>query len=69
VGQAARRRCLTPEDLEAACRGRLAAYKVPRYWKFFDAFPMTVSGKVQKFRMRELAVAELGVRRTGAVAA
>ena len=36
-------------------------YKIPRYWKFVDAFPMTVTGKVQKFRMREIAVAELGL--------
>jgi len=47
---------LTEEDLLAACRGRIATFKIPRYWKFVDAFPMTVTGKVQKFRMREIAV-------------
>jgi fatty-acyl-CoA synthase len=52
----------TAEDLVAACRGRMAAYKIPRYWKFVDAFPMTISGKVQKFRMREIAAAELARR-------
>ena len=41
--------------------GRIAGFKVPRYWKFVDAFPLTVTGKVQKFRMRELAVDELGL--------
>ncbi len=41
------------------CRGRIAHYKVPRYVKFVDAFPMTVTGKVQKFKMREQAVDEL----------
>jgi fatty-acyl-CoA synthase len=51
---------LTAADLDAACRRRVASFKVPRYWKFVDAFPMTVSGKVQKFRMREIAIAELG---------
>ena len=39
---------------------------MPRYWKFVDAFPMTVTGKVQKFRMREMAVAELGLAHRGA---
>jgi acyl-CoA synthetase (AMP-forming)/AMP-acid ligase II len=39
----------------------IATYKIPRYWKFVDSFPMTVTGKIQKFRMRELAVEELGL--------
>jgi fatty-acyl-CoA synthase len=59
----------TADDLAAACAGRLAKYKIPRYWKFVDEFPMTVSGKVRKFRMREIAAAELGVARTAAAAA
>ena len=49
------------DDLRGFCDGRLARYKVPALWKFVDEFPMTVTGKVQKFRMRELAVAELGL--------
>jgi fatty-acyl-CoA synthase len=53
---------LSEEDLLAACRGRIATFKIPRYWKFVDAFPMTVTGKVQKFRMREIAVEELGLQ-------
>ena len=52
---------LTGEDLRNLCNGRIAAFKVPRYWKFVDSFPMTVTGKVQKFKMRELAVTELGL--------
>jgi fatty-acyl-CoA synthase len=52
---------LTEEDLLAACRGRIATFKIPRYWKLVDSFPMTVTGKIQKFRMREIAVAELGL--------
>ena len=48
-------------------RGRIATYKIPRCWKLVDAFPMTVTGKVQKFRMRELAVAELGLERAAGV--
>jgi fatty-acyl-CoA synthase len=49
------------EDLAAACRGRIASYKIPRYWKIVDAFPMTITGKIKKYRMREIAVQELGL--------
>jgi fatty-acyl-CoA synthase len=49
------------EALAAACRGKIASCKIPRYWKFVDAFPMTVTGKIQKFRMREIAMEELGL--------
>jgi len=49
------------QDLREWCRGRLAHYKVPRYVRFTDEFPMTVTGKVQKFKMRETSVAELGL--------
>ncbi len=51
---------LTEEHLVAACRGRIATYKIPRYWRLVDAFPMTITGKIRKFRMREIAIAELG---------
>jgi len=51
--------CLTGDDLTSACNGRIASYKIPRHWKFVDSFPMTVTGKVQKFRMREIAAQEL----------
>jgi fatty-acyl-CoA synthase len=49
------------EELREWCRGRIASFKIPRYWRFVDAFPMTVTGKVQKFKMRETSVAELGL--------
>ena len=52
---------LTGAQLDAFCRGAIATYKIPRYWKLVDAFPMTVTGKVQKYRMREIATAELGL--------
>ena len=48
-----------PEELTAACRGQIATYKIPRHWKLVDQFPMTITGKVQKFVMREMAAAEL----------
>jgi fatty-acyl-CoA synthase len=59
---------LTETGLAAACRGRIATYKIPRYWKLVDAFPMTVTGKIQKFRMREIAVEELARARETALA-
>ena len=51
----------TEDELREFCRGRVAHYKVPRYVRFVDEFPMTVTGKVQKFKMREQAVSELGL--------
>jgi fatty-acyl-CoA synthase len=50
------------EEVRAFCEGRIAQYKIPRYIKFVDAFPMTVTGKVQKFAMRERMIAELGLQ-------
>jgi len=52
----------TAEDIREFCRGRIAHYKIPRYVKFTQDFPMTVTGKIQKFRMRELAIEELGLQ-------
>jgi fatty-acyl-CoA synthase len=48
-------------ELRAWCQGQIARYKVPRYWKFVESFPMTASGKPQKYKMREAAIAELGL--------
>ena len=49
------------EEIREFCRGKIAHYKIPRYVKVTDGFPMTVTGKIQKFRMREMAVEELGL--------
>ncbi len=49
---------ITSEDLLAYCKGRIATYKIPRYWKLVESFPMTITGKVQKFKLRELAEKE-----------
>lgn len=46
---------LAPEDVRDYCRGRIAWHKVPRYISFIDAYPMTASGKIQKFKLREMA--------------
>jgi fatty-acyl-CoA synthase len=61
-GQAA-----TEEELTAYCRGQIATFKIPRYWKFVDAFPMTVTGKIQKFLMRQQAIEELGLQQAAAI--
>ncbi|MCW2698429.1 MAG: AMP-dependent synthetase and ligase, partial [Modestobacter sp.] len=58
---------LTVEVLRDFCSGKLAHYKVPRYLKLVDSFPMTVTGKVRKVELRELSVAELGLEAAAAV--
>jgi fatty-acyl-CoA synthase len=58
---------LTADELRQWCVGKLAHYKVPRYVRFTDEFPMTVTGKVQKFKMRETSVEELGLQQAAAV--
>jgi fatty-acyl-CoA synthase len=50
---------LSEEILVGACRGRIATVKIPRFWKVVDSFPMTVTGKIQKYRMREIAIEEI----------
>src|SRR4051794_3135866 len=53
---------LDADALREFCHGRLAHYKVPRYLRITDEFPMTVTGKVQKFKMRDTSIEELGLR-------
>ncbi|MBC3498210.1 AMP-binding protein [Pseudomonas sp. SWRI100] len=50
---------VTVDELQGWCKARIAHYKVPRHIRFVDEFPMTVTGKVQKFRMREISVSEI----------
>ena len=52
---------VSEDDIKAYCKGQIAHYKIPRYVKFVDGFPMTVTGKIQKFLMREQTVKELGL--------
>jgi fatty-acyl-CoA synthase len=52
---------LTEQDVREFCRGKIAHVKIPRYVKLVDGFPMTVTGKVQKFKMRQAAIEELGL--------
>ena len=58
---------MTLEDLRGFCQGKIAHYKVPRYPHVCDELPMTVTGKVQKFKMREAAIELLGLERAAAV--
>jgi len=57
----------TDDEIRDFCRERVAHFKVPRYVKFVDEFPLTVTGKVQKFRMREIAIQELGLGDAAAI--
>lgn len=51
----------TAEDIKAFCQGQIAHYKIPHHIRFVDAFPMTVTGKIQKFLMRDAMVDELRI--------
>ncbi|RXE56423.1 AMP-binding protein [Methanoculleus taiwanensis] len=52
---------LTDDAVREYCRGKIAHFKIPRYYKYVDEFPMTISGKIQKFKMREQAIEELNL--------
>ena len=52
---------VTEGEIKDFCKGQIAHYKIPRYIKFVDEFPMTVSGKIQKYKMRETSIKELGL--------
>lgn len=52
---------VTEEELLNYCKERIAHYKVPKFWKFVDEFPMTISGKIRKVEMREISIRELGL--------
>ena len=54
---------VTGEDLQAFCKGKIAHFKIPRNYKFVDEFPMTVTGKIQKFKMREISIEEMGLNK------
>ena len=52
----------TEEEIKEFCHGQIAHYKIPRYVRFREELPMTVTGKAQKFRMRDAMVEELGLK-------
>ena len=51
----------TEDEVRDFCRGQIATFKIPRYIRFVTEFPITVTGKIQKFRMREQMLSELGL--------
>jgi fatty-acyl-CoA synthase len=58
---------ISEDAIRDFCRERIAHFKVPRYVKLVQSFPLTVTGKVQKFRLRELAIDELGLTTAAAI--
>jgi fatty-acyl-CoA synthase len=58
---------LTGDEIRAYCKGKIATFKIPHYYKFVDSYPMTVSGKVQKYKMREQSIHELGLEKAAAI--
>ena len=57
----------TTEEIREFCRGKIAHYKIPRYVKFVEGFPMTVTGKIQKFLMRQTSIEELGLQASASI--
>ena len=57
----------TEDEIRSFCRASLAHYKVPRYVKFVTSYPMTVTGKIQKFKIREQAIQELGLQQAAKI--
>lgn len=58
---------VSAEEMTQFCQGQIATFKIPRYWKFVDAFPMTVTGKIQKFIMRNASIDEWGLHSAAGV--
>ncbi|WP_421908788.1 AMP-binding protein [Methanolacinia petrolearia] len=54
---------LTGDEIKEFCNGKIARYKIPRYYKFVDDFPMTVAGKIRKHEMQEISIKELGLEK------
>jgi fatty-acyl-CoA synthase len=49
------------DEIRAFCNGQIAHYKIPRYVRFVESFPMTVTGKIQKFMLRKQVATDLGL--------
>ncbi len=58
---------LTEEEVKAFCDGKIARFKIPRYVQVIDEFPMTGSGKIQKYKLREMAVESLGLQKAASI--
>jgi fatty-acyl-CoA synthase len=55
-------------SIQEFCKGKIAHYKIPRYVKIVEAFPMTVTGKIQKYKMREASISDLGLEAAAKIA-
>ncbi|MCX7570844.1 AMP-binding protein [Tumebacillus sp. DT12] len=58
---------LTADELREYCTGKISRFKIPRYFEFVDAYPMTASGKIQKFKLREQAIESLGLKQAAEI--
>lgn len=58
---------LTEDDVKKYCEGKIARFKIPRYVAIVDEFPMTASGKIQKFKLREMAIEQLGLQKAASI--
>lgn len=56
---------MTGDEVKEFCKGKIANYKIPKYVKFVDGYPMTASGKIQKFKLRDMAIRELQLEDAG----
>jgi fatty-acyl-CoA synthase len=56
---------MTEDEVHDYCKGKIANFKIPKYVKFVDSYPMTASGKIQKFKLREMAIKELQLEEAG----
>ncbi len=59
---------MTEDEVRGYCQDKIASYKIPKYVKFVDGYPMTASGKIQKFKLREMAIKELSLEDAGPTA-
>lgn len=57
----------TAQGLQGYCKARIVYFKVPAYFKFTDSFPMTVTSKIQKFKMWEISIRELGLQQAATI--
>jgi fatty-acyl-CoA synthase len=57
----------TEEEIREFCRGKIAPYKIPQYIRFVESFPMTATGKIQKYKMREIEIKERGLERVAKI--
>ncbi len=60
-------RTATQEEIRSFCEGKIARYKIPRYVAFIDSYPITTSGKIQKYKLREMAIEMLGLQDTAEI--